>query len=389
LTQPWSKAHKRMTKTSSGGLPYSLSNSFTAPLTSAELLQHTESRQDADLLSLYSNHPLTYTPNGGSLDLRQDISNLYGPQISPDNVLVFPGAQVALQTSSFAFASEHTIVFTPGYQSTVECPKHAGGSVTSIPLDPKTFQIDLEKVKEAITSKTKYMVINQPYNPAGTLMPLSEYTELISLCRENDIILSSDEVYRLLEHEGTERLPSVADFYEKGISCVTMSKPWGGCGITIGWLVCQDEGMIERLKDVQYFGTACPARASEIQGMMVLRSSEVILEERRKILNDNKKLLISFIDKYSDFFAWTPPSAGATCFINCLPITSSQLGLELAEVGIGVKPAYCFAEKVDASFSGFFRVGFGEREFPERLAKLEEFVESKKEIWAEIMKSKK
>jgi hypothetical protein len=42
-------------------------------------------------------------------------------------------------------------------------------------------------------------------------------------------------VYRLLEHDSQDRLPAMADAYHKGISLVTLSKPWGGCGITIGW----------------------------------------------------------------------------------------------------------------------------------------------------------
>jgi len=57
----------------------------------------------------------------------------------------------------------------------------------------------------------------------------------------------------------------MADTYSKGISAVTMSKPWGACGITIGWLAFQDMDLKQKLLDVQYFNTACPARASEIQ----------------------------------------------------------------------------------------------------------------------------
>ena len=56
-----------------------------------------------------------------------------------------------------------------------------------------------------------------------------------------------------------------------------MSKPWGACGVTIGWLAFQDLSMKQALVDVQYFGTACPSRASELQAIMVLRASDRIL----------------------------------------------------------------------------------------------------------------
>ena len=52
-----------------------------------------------------------------------------------------------------------------------------------------------------------------------------------------------------------------------GLSVAALSKPWGGCGITIGWLAFQDLALKQRLVDVQYFGTASPSRASELQAI--------------------------------------------------------------------------------------------------------------------------
>lgn len=102
-------------------------------------------------------------------------------------------------------------------------------NVTQIKLSASNnWQIQISKVKEAIIpGKTKYMVINEPYNPAGTLMSLTTQTQLIQLCQTYNIKIMSDEVYRLLEHDVKDRLPAMADVYDSGISCVTLSKPWG------------------------------------------------------------------------------------------------------------------------------------------------------------------
>ena len=117
LTGPWSKKHKVVTRAGKGGMPYSLSNSFAQPLTHPELVQLSLERGDEELVNQFSNHALGYTPNGGSLDLREDIAKLYGPAIGADNVLVFAGAQVALQTAAFALARDcHSIVFTPRWK---------------------------------------------------------------------------------------------------------------------------------------------------------------------------------------------------------------------------------------------------------------------------------
>ena len=66
--------------------------------------------------------------------------------------------------------------------------------------------------------------INFPNNPTGALMPESDLRLLVELCRDRDVYLFSDEVYRLIEREELLRLPQVADLYEKGVSLNVMSK---------------------------------------------------------------------------------------------------------------------------------------------------------------------
>jgi len=202
LTEPWSKKHKSVTKAASGGLPYSLSNSFAQPLSQPELIRFTEERGDQALIDDWNQHGLEYTPNGGSDDLKEEIAKLYGDEITSANILIFAGAQVALQTAAFALARDcHTIVFTPGYQSTVEAAGHSGGSVTRIKLKPENgWQIDPDEVVKAIREDTRYMVINNPHNPTGTSCSLSLLTELVEIAKRHNIRFMSDEVYRNLEH---------------------------------------------------------------------------------------------------------------------------------------------------------------------------------------------
>lgn len=103
----------------------------------------------------------------------------------------------------------------------------------------------------------------------------------------------------------------MADAYERGLSCVTMSKPWGAGGATIGWLAFRDPTLRQRLLDAQYFGTACPSRASEIQALMVLRASDAILEKNLAIIRENVALVDAFVAKYADHFEWVRPQRPA------------------------------------------------------------------------------
>ena len=273
LTEPWSKKHKKVTGSDLGpgkALPHNFSNSFAQPLSHSDLVRMTLERGDQELVDEYNNHTLEYTPNGGSVDLREEISKLYGPSIGPQNILVFTGAQPALQTAALALLDKtcHAIVFTPGYQSVQECPLHAGSQLTRLELTAANgWQIDLEAVERAIQENTRYIVVNQPHNPTGSLMPAETQRKLTELADKHGIYVMSDEVYRLLEHDPKDRLPAMADLYHRGISAVTLSKPWGGCGITIGWLAFQELGLRQRFVDVQYFGTACPSRCfNEVLG---------------------------------------------------------------------------------------------------------------------------
>jgi Aminotransferase class I and II len=181
---PWSKRHKATFK----GAQYNLSNSFAQPLTLEELAQLNNNKgsggrgDSTDLWNEYhSSHSLEYTPNGGSLDLRQAVADLYGPEIMAEHILIFPGAQVALQTAAFAMTALyhatttsatttttrccHSIVFTPGYQSVQEAPLQAGHEVTTIPLHAQhNWQIPMDEVHAALRPNTKYIVSNRYFN---------------------------------------------------------------------------------------------------------------------------------------------------------------------------------------------------------------------------------
>ena len=379
--EPWSKKHKRVT----GGLPYNLSNSFSEPLSNEELIKYSLARGDDDLVDEYYNHALTYTPNGGSLDLREEVARFYGPQIGADNILIFAGGQVALQTAACALldSDSHSIVFTPGYQSVQQAPIHALSKITKIKLHAKNqWQIDPAEVESAIEKNTRYIVFNEPYNPAGTVMKSDIQLKLVAIARKHNITILCDEAYRLLEHNKKDQLTAMADVYENGISACTISKPWGGCGITIGWLALQDLKLKQKLVDVQYFGTASASRASEIQAIMTLRASDIILKKNLHIIQENLQLLDQFMDQYGDLFEWVRPTASAVGFVRFKgPLSSDELGELLAKDGISVKPTYAFTDDAN-EYNDYFRIGFGEKVMPTSLQALARFVEKNKGTWS-------
>ena len=175
--------------------------------------------------------------------------------------------------------------------------------------------------------------------------------------------------------------PSPRHRFRYGLSIVTMSKPWGACGVSIGWLAFHDLSIRQRLVDVQYFGAACPSRASELQAIMVLRASEQILAKNMAIIRRNLGLLDAFMARHADLFEWVRPTAGAIAFLRFKgPLSSSELGEQLAAAGIGIKPAYCFTDVVSRA-NDYFRVGYGEECFSRCLDALAAFVDSHRKKW--------
>lgn len=115
---------------------------------------------------------------------------------------------------------------------------------------------------------------------------------------------------------------------------------------------------------------------------MVLRASDALLAKNMAIIRRNRALLAAFVARHAALFEWVPPTAGAIAFLRFKgPLSSQELGAQLAEAGIGFKPAYCFTDFVTPE-TDYFRVGYGEEVFPEALVALEAFVERHRGAWA-------
>ena len=384
LTEPWSKRHKAVTRNDREGLQYNLSNSFAQPTSQAELERLARERGDDELIAAYRDHPLGYTPNGGSADCRAAVADSIFSACQADDVLITAGGQVALQTVAFALLDKdsHAVVFTPSYQSCQECPLHAGAAVTKVRLTRENdWDIDLDALRfDACLANTKLILLNQPWNPAGTLISRETLDAIVDIARRHNAWILVDEIYRFLEHDAATRLPAIADLYERGVSIGALSKPFGAGGASLGWIACRDADARQRFKDAAYFGTACVARASELQGIMVLRARDALLERNIGIIRRNLAIVERFLGDNSDLFSYVKPTAGCVLFVEFKgPLTSTALGDALANEGISIKPSYCFTD--DDSVDQYFRIGFGEEKVPAAIEALARFVEAKRDEW--------
>ena len=202
-----------------------------------------------------------YAPMPGIFSLRnkiaQKVEKTYGVSYNPENeITVTAGATQAIFTAIAACVkpNDEVIIFKPAYDSYEPSIHLFGGIVKSIQLDPETFIIDWNEVRNLITSKTKMVIINSPHNPSGRLFLKEDMLALQAILKGTHIILLSDEVYEHIifdgeQHQSAALFPSLA---ERAFIVSSFGKTFHNTGWKLGYCVAPKDLMTEFWKVHQY-----------------------------------------------------------------------------------------------------------------------------------------
>ncbi|MFX1373627.1 MAG: aminotransferase class I/II-fold pyridoxal phosphate-dependent enzyme [Promethearchaeota archaeon] len=319
---------------------------------------------------------LGYTETLGHPILREEISKLY-EQIEKENIIVFSGSEEGI----FAYMNvllekdDHVIVQFPAYQSLFEIANAIGCKVTKWEMkDKDNWELDLEFLESNIQNNTKCIVINFPHNPTGYLASKERYKQIIEIAQKNDIYIFSDEVFRYSEYDQNDRLPSMCDLYYKGISLGALSKSYGLAGLRIGWIASKNSSLLKQITSFKNYTSICNSALSEFFAILALRNRQVILDRNLKIIQKNIILLDHFFKKYQNLFQWVKPKAGPIAFPRFVGNESvNSLCMDLLNLkGVLLMPSSNF-EYGD----NHFRIGFGRKNMPEALQKVEDFIAEK------------
>ncbi len=184
-------------------------------------------------------HWLGYTESPGAPSLRQEISRIYS-SIQPEQVLVHSGAEEAIFLFMHAVLQPRRPRHCPlaMLPVAVRDRQEIGCEVTfwEARLENK-WALDLDELKRSLRTNTRAIIVNTPHNPTGYLMPQADYRALNALAQERGIILFSDEVYRELEYDPADRLPSACDINpERRLAGGDVQGLWAGRAAH--WLGC-------------------------------------------------------------------------------------------------------------------------------------------------------
>jgi methionine aminotransferase len=214
------------------------------------------------LVTKYFNAGLNqYPPMAGVTALREIIAEkaaaLYGTNYDPEHeVTVVPGATYGIFTAVSALVrpGDEVIVLEPAYDSYVPAIEVNGGVPVYVRLQYPDYSIDWQAVKNAITPKTRLLIINTPNNPTASVFAAEDMRALDGILRGTDIVVISDEVYEHLvydgaRHESVARYPGLA---ERSFVVSSFGKTYSVTGWKMGYVLAPKELMTEFRKVHQF-----------------------------------------------------------------------------------------------------------------------------------------
>lgn len=326
-----------------------------------------------DSLAIFDNTALDYSSPQGAEPLRQQIALQY-ERILPKDVCVFAGAAEGILCTLQGFLNDgdHAVVVTPCYQSLYSVPA-SRCEVTPVSLNADDgWQLDLDGIQASLRANTRLIVVNFPNNPTGALPSKSTMAGLVEMARKRGIYLFSDEVYRWMEIDPADRLPPMADWYERGISLSSMSKAYGMPGLRIGWIATRAPEVLSSAVEMKHYTSICPNSPAEVLGMIALRSGEKILDRNLQVMRSNLDRVDQFFIRMEDKCDWVRPRGGCLGFPRLLvPETADLLCRRLLEEeGVLVLPGSLYGR-----YENHFRIGFGRQEAAQGLVRLERILD--------------
>ena len=342
-----------------------------------------ESMSVPDLLALatpedrdaYEKLWLGYTETWGAPALRAEIAATYDG-LAAENILCLAGAGEGLYAVSKVLldGASHAIVPTPNYQSAETIPLSVCDA-TGVPMHRTQmkggWRVDLDDIRAAIRPNTRLLSLNFPHNPTGMLMPRDDLQALIDLAREHGIWILSDEVYRGVELDPADRMPQIADIYERGISLNVMSKAYGLPGLRIGWIAAQDRDLLQRVERYKHYLSICNSGPSEVLALIALKARERILARNHALLSRNVVALERLFADFPGLIEWTRPLGGCVAFPRFVgPEGGDAFCCKLLEEsGVLLLPGAIYASELTEIPQNHFRIGFGrEQVFEDGLA---------------------
>ena len=322
-----------------------------------------------------------YTSNAGLVELRNEINTYltrrYGVSYDPKHeILVTVGGSEAIDLAIRAMVcpGEEVIIPQPCYVSYEPCVILTQGVPVTIPLQEKNeFRLTAQELRDAITEKTKLLVLPFPNNPTGAIMTKEDLKAIAEVCIEKDIYVVSDEIYSELTY-GTKHVSvaSIPGMRERTILINGFSKGHAMTGWRLGY-ACGPEEIIQQMTKIHQFAIMCAPTTSQYAAVDALKNGDEDVammrdaydKRRRYVLHELRDMGLTCFEPYGAFYVFP-------C-IKEFGMSSEDFATKLLqEEKVAIVPGTAFGD----SGEGFLRISYAYslENLKEALGRLRRFV---------------
>lgn len=326
----------------------------------------------------WENQCFGYIETRGMPALRAAIAATY-ERITPDDVMTFAGAEEGLYCAMHAVLDRdsHAIVLVPNYQAMESIPLSLC-DVTGVALDAANgWNFDPDSVRAALRPNTRMVAVNFPNNPTGKVISHEQFRELVEICRERNVYLFSDEVFRGIERRPADTLPQACDLYERAISLNVVSKAYGLPGLRVGWIACREPSLLDAMERLKHYLSICNSGPGELLARIAVEATDAIFSRNRALTAENLDRLDAFFARHEALFEWYRPEGSCVAY----PAYRGSDGVEafceklVETAGVLLLPGSMYRSQVARIPDGRFRIGYGRRNLAEALTAFDAYLE--------------
>ena len=261
------------------------------------------------------------------VELREEIVETQKYNISKDDILLTHGTSLANSVVIMLSLNpgDEVVGFNPTWFQFNVIPRAIGAKTKVLKRrEEDGWKFDTEELKEAITPKTKLIMVNSPNNPTGAVLDKQEMRAICEIAEDSGVRLLCDEIYRGLEWgpdfsgewDYAFSSPSAVNFSETAVSAASVSKTLSLVGCKIGWIATRDKDFLDKSYRFMGYLMLHLNLLGKLVATAALEPSKYkeILGKKRRIGSENWKTVSDWIEKRSDIFNWVPPAAGFLSF---------------------------------------------------------------------------
>ncbi len=241
-----------------------------------------------------------YTSNSGLIELRNEIISYLKRRIGVEydpvhETLITVGGSEAIDIGLRAMVNpgDEVIIPQPCYVSYEPCAILAGAKPVIIDLKAENeFRLTAAELEEAITDKTKLLILPFPNNPTGAIMEKSDLEAIAEVIRKHDIYVMSDEIYAELTYKGEHvSITSLPGMKERTLLINGFSKAYAMTGWRMGY-VCGPAPILAQMTKIHQFAIMCAPTTSQYAAVEALRNGDADVAEMRDAYNQRRRFLM-------------------------------------------------------------------------------------------------